>query len=227
MEYVLIAADDIRVAEKGVFAVSAPQVLAACLICAAAASVSHAQPVAFACPKAGTVEERVDPTRDGAVSTLKYTGASPGDPYLCARLAASGKPELRLFNFYLISMSDTNSTAAANAPVRAGMLELLSGRKASVSFDYTDPDGSVTHQTWMFVRKEPLTVGDKTFDTSVFDQEVIGGKGQGRAAKHYIRWLDQKAGLWLKVNFSVTSIGARTATTTYVDGYRDRSITLP
>jgi hypothetical protein len=209
---------------------STSRLLAACLVYATGTTVSHAQTVAFACPRAGTVEERVDATRDGAVSTPKYSGTSPGAPYICSRLGPSGKPEFRLFNFYFISITDLSNTAAANAPVRAGMLDLLSGRKASVSFPYTDSDGSVTQQTWTFVRKEPFTVNDKTFDTNVFDQEVLGGKEQGRNAKHYMRWLDQKSGLWLKVEFSVISGPVRHGAAqhaTYVEGYRDRSITLP
>jgi hypothetical protein len=108
------------------------------------------------------------------------------------------------------------------------MLDLLSGRKASVSFSYIDSDGSVTQQMWTFVRKEPLAINDKTFDPNVFDQQVLGETGQGRAAQHYIRWLDPKTGLWLKVDFGVLS-GNRNkgAHATYVEGYRDRSITPP
>ena len=132
--------------------------LAACLACAAA-TVSQAQPVNFACPKAGTVEER-------AVSTQKYTGTSPSDPYICTMLGRTGKPELRLFNLY--PLSDINNTAAATAPIRTGMLDLLSGRKTSVSFPRTASNGYILQETWTLLRKEPYAVNGTDIRHTLF-----------------------------------------------------------
>lgn len=200
---------------REVLPVSPQQFLATCLTYAATTAVSYAQPVDFACPKAGTVEER-------AVSMQKYTGTSPGDPYICALLGRTGKPELRLFN--LFPLSEINNTAPATAPVRAGMLDLLSGRKTSVSFPHTASNGYIQQETWTFLRKEPYTVNGKTFDTIVFDQEVKSDpRGRSDFHGHYTQWVDPKAGLWLKSDLSVIS----GSTNMYPQAYRDHAITLP
>jgi hypothetical protein len=194
--------------------VSTQQFLAACLACAAA-TASQAEPVYFACPKAGTVEER-------AVSTQQYTGTSPSDPYICTMLGRTGKPELRLFNLY--TLSEINNTAEAMAPIRAGMLDLLSGRKTSASFPRTASNGYILQETWTVLRKEPYAVNGKTFDTIVFDQEIKSDpRGRSDFHGHYTMWLDPKAGLWLKSDLHVLS----GSTNMYPQAYQDRAITIP
>ena len=188
--------------------------LAAGLACAAG-TVAQAQPASFACPKPGTVEER-------AVSTQKYTGTSPNDPYICTMLGRTGKPELRLFNLY--PLSDINNNEAAMAPVQAGMLDLLSGRKTSVNFPRTASNGYILQETWTLLRKEPYTVNGQTFETIVFDQEI---KSDPRARSdfhgHYTMWLAPKAGLWLKSDLHVIS----GSTNYYPQAYQDHAITTP
>jgi predicted RNA-binding Zn-ribbon protein involved in translation (DUF1610 family) len=194
--------------------VSTQQFLAACLACAAA-TASQAEPVYFACPKAGTVEER-------AVSTQQYTGTSPSDPYICTMLGRTGKPELRLFNLY--TLSEINNTAEAMAPIRAGMLDLLSGRKTSASFPRTASNGYILQETWTVLRKEPYAVNGKTFDTIVFDQEIKSDpRGRSDFHGHYTMWLDPKAGLWLKSDLHVLS----GSTNMYPQAYQDHAITIP
>ena len=194
---------------------SVRQFAAACLTYAAASTVSYAQPVEFACPKAGVVEQR-------AVSTQKYTGTSPGDPYVCALLDRTGKPELRLFNLY--PLSNINNNAASLAPVRAGMLDLLSGRKTSVSFPYTATNGYILQETWTLLRKEPYDIDGQKLETLVFDQEV---KADPRARSdfhgHYTQWFAPKTGLWVKSDLQVIS----GSTNYYSQAYRDHSITMP
>jgi hypothetical protein len=188
--------------------------LAATLACAAA-TVAQAQPINFACPKAGTVEER-------AVSTQKYTGVSANDPYICAMLGRTGKPELRLFNLY--PLSDINNTEATMAPVRTAMQELLSGRKTSVSFALTASNGYILQETWTFLRKEPYAVNGQAFDTMVFDQEITADpRARSDFHGHYTMWLAPKAGLWLKSDLHVLS----GSTNMYPQAYQDHAITIP
>jgi hypothetical protein len=189
--------------------------LAACLTYAAATTVSYSQQVDFACPKAGTIEQR-------AVSTLKYTGTSPSDPYICTLINRVGKPELRLFNLFLLS--DDNNTAAATGPVRAGILGLLSGRQTNVSFIYTAPGGFLIHETWTLLRKEPLAVDGKNFNTIVFDREMTAdAKQQNAFHGHYTLWLDPKTGLWLKSDLT----GVSGSTNYYPQAYQIHTLTFP
>jgi hypothetical protein len=178
-------------------------------------TAANADQAIFSCPKPGTIEER-------GVSTLKYTGTSPGDPFVCARLDSRAKPELRLFNLY--SLSDTNNTPAANAAVRAGLLDLLSGRKTSASFAYTAINGYIQQEKWTLLRKEPYQIEGKTVETLVFDEETTGDpRGTSGFHGHYTRWLDPQSGLWLKADLAVVS-GAGNF---YPQAYRVRSVTLP
>lgn len=175
----------------------------------------QADQIIFSCPKAGTVEER-------GVSTLKYAGTSPADPYVCARFDARSKPELRLFNLY--TLSDTNNTAAANAPARAGMLELLSGRKTSVSFPYTAFNGYIQQDTWTLLRKEPYSIDSKTVEVLVLDHDVVcDSRGTSGFHGHYTHWLDPKSGVWLKTELAVISGSANF----WPQAYRVRTVTLP
>jgi hypothetical protein len=187
-------------------------VAAILLICTTAA---RADQIAFSCPKAGTIEER-------GVSTLKYTGTSPADPFVCTRLDPRSKPELRLFNLY--ALSDTNNTAAANAPARAGMTDLLSGRKTSVSFPYTAFNGYIEQDTWTLLRKESYAFDGKLVEVLVLDHEVVGDS-RGSSAFHgrYTHWLDPKSGVWLKTELAVISGSANF----WPQAYRVRTVTLP
>ena len=101
----------------------------------------------FSCPRAGVIEER-------GLGKLQYTGAAANDPVVCNRLNYKNEPEARLFNFYLLEDS-------SNAAVRAALSDLFSGRKASVSFDYTSPTRYLSHETWKQLRREQVTVGGK------------------------------------------------------------------
>ena len=191
------------------------QLAAACLAYAGATTVSFAQPVDFACPKAGTIEQR-------SITTLKYTGPSPSDPFECTLINRLGKPETRLFNIFLIE--DSNNTPAATAPVRAGMLDLLAGRKTSVSFLVASPRGYITHETWTVLRKETLAVDGKSFATVVFDRDLASDpKLQNAFHGHYTNWLDPKTGLWLKSDLT----GATGATNYYPQSFQVHSITFP
>jgi len=178
-------------------------------------TAAHADQVTFSCPKAGTVEER-------GVSILKYTGASPADPYVCARLDPRGRPELRLFNLY--ALSDTNNTAAANAPARSGMMDLLSGRKTSASFPYTAFNGYIQHDTWTLLRKESYSIDGKTVEVLVLDHDVIGdSRGPSGFHGRYTHWLDPQTGIWLKMELAVISGSANF----WPQAYRVRTVTLP
>ncbi len=189
--------------------------LAACLTYAAATAVARAQPADFACPKAGTVEQR-------AVSTLKYTGASPGDAEVCTLLDAYGKPALRLFNLY--TLSGSNNQAATTAPIRAGLRDLLSGRKTSASFPYTATNGYIQQETWTFQRKASFEVNGQAFDSLVFNRE-ISADPRGRSNFHgrYVMWFAPKAGLWVKSDLSIIS----GSDIMYPKAYTDHVITLP
>jgi hypothetical protein len=178
-------------------------------------TAANADQVAFSCPKPGTVEER-------GVSTLKYTGTSPSDPFVCARLDARSKPELRLFNLY--ALSETNNTAAANAAAQTGMLDLLSGRKTSVSFPYTASNGYIEQDTWTLLRKEPYSIDGKTVEVLVLDHDVVGDpRGTSGFHGRYTHWLDPKSGVWLKTELAVISGAANF----YPQSYRVRSVTSP
>ena len=178
-------------------------------------TAAKADQPSFSCPKAGTVEER-------GVSTLTYTGASPADPYVCTRLDARSKPELRMFNLY--ALSDSNNTAAANTAARAGMIDLLSGRKTTVSFPYTAFNGYVEQDTWTLLRREPYSIDGNTVEVLVLDHEVAGD-ARGTSAFHgrYTHWLDPKSGVWLKTELAVISGSANF----WPQAYRVRSVRLP
>jgi hypothetical protein len=178
--------------------------VAGCLMCGSA----HAQPVQFACPKAGTVEQR-------GLGKITYTGPSPSDPYLCTSLNYANRPQALLFNFYIV---DDSSKAA----VRTAMIDLLSGAKTSVSFDFTTPrDRYFFHHTWTFLRREHLTIDGWRFNTIVFDEETQQTNG-AELHGHFTRWLDPVNGLWLRSRFKYVS-GQMTGG---VGGYSDVSITL-
>jgi hypothetical protein len=188
--------------------------IAAACFSFAAVTTAHAQSADFTCPKAGTVEQR-------AVSTYTYNGASP-DPAICMVTNRVGKPELRLFNLYLLS--DINNNAAALSPIRAGMSDILSGRKTSVTYPAMASNGYIESETWTFARKESLKVEDKTFNALVFDREITSDpRGRSAFHGHYTVWVDPKAGLWLKVDL----MGASGATNMYPVSYRVQKVTGP
>ena len=171
-------------------------------------TTAGAQPVTFACPRAGVIEER-------GLGKLQYTEPAANDPMICNRLNYKNEPESRLFNFYLLESS-------SNAAVKAGLTELFAGRQAKVSFDYTSPTRYLSHETWSILRREKITVGGKPLDTVVFDRETLY-ETRGAFHGHFVQWLDPKSGLWVKSETNVIS--------GQVNGqpqsYQDRSITLP
>jgi hypothetical protein len=168
----------------------------------------QAQPVAFACPRAGVVEER-------GLGKLQYTGPASSDPMVCNRLNYKNESESRLFNFYLLESS-------SNAAVKAGLSDLFAGRQARVSFDYTSPTRYLSHETWTILRREKISIGGQQLDTVVFDRETLY-QTRGAFHGHFVQWLDPKNGLWVKSETNVIS--------GQVNGqpsnYQDHAITLP
>ncbi len=145
------------------------------------ASVSaFAQPAPFSCPKPGTVETRGN-------LTTKYAGTGQ-DPYVCRGIGIEGKPIARLFNFY--------PPMEAKIPgVRDSMLALISGRQTTAKVTYE----SGSTDTWTFLRREPLVIGGKSFNTMVFgfDRQRFASSSRPFHGL-YTRWLDPVSGLWLK-----------------------------
>ena len=179
-------------------------------------SACFAQPVAFACPKAGTVEVR-------GPYIFKYTGPSSDDPYICTLIDPWGRPDHELFNIY--RLSGRFDTAEANAAAREGMLELLSGQKTSVRFEYTNANGTVDVQIWTMLRQERYQLNGKTYELIVFDNEHISDSRTNRSLHaHYIRWLNPEMGLWLKAELQIVSGGD---TWHHPKPYVDTDITLP
>jgi len=181
--------------------VSIRQIVAICLTYATAITAAAAQSTGFVCPKAGTVEQR-------AVSTVTYNGSSPEDPAICMLTNRLRKPEQRLYNLFLLS--NINNNASAMAPIKAGMSDILSGRKTGVTFPAMEYNGYITTNKWTFVRREPLTVGNKTFNTLVLDREVTADpRARSDFHGHYMMWIDPAAGIWLKVELSAASGATR------------------
>jgi hypothetical protein len=148
-------------------------------------SVAQAQPVDFTCPKAGTVEIR-------PLGTIRDTGASTNDPYVCTSLGYAGKRFSLLFGIYRTEGPDI-------ALIRPAMLELFSGRKTSVSFGFTNPDQVHLHHTWTFLRRETITVAGKARDTMAFDLEIQAERRQGGYnLLHALFWFDPMDGIWIK-----------------------------
>jgi hypothetical protein len=194
--------------------VSIRQIVIACLAYAATTTAGYAQSADFTCPKAGTA-------MDLRVSVYKYDGASASDPLIC-NTRRNGTAEQRYFNLYPVS--NNNNGAAALAPIKAGLSDMLSGRKTSVTFGATMSNGYVESETWTFVRKQNLSISDKSFNTMVFTREITADP-HGRSAFHgvYTVWVDPKAGLWLKTGLSDVSGQANL----YPQPYTAQSVTLP
>ena len=179
------------------------------------AGIAQAQTVNFACPKAGIVEHR------GSFK-ITYTGATAIDAYTCARLDPWGKPATMLFNIY--ALSSTNNTPAANAAARAGMTDLLSGRKTAVSFPYVASNGFAMQETWKFSHKDTISLDGKTLDVVVFDLDrVADPKARSDFHGSYKQWLDPKNGLWVKSELTV--VGGES--NKYPRPYTDSSIEMP
>jgi DNA-binding winged helix-turn-helix (wHTH) protein/TolB-like protein len=166
------------------------------------------QPANFTCPKAGTVEVR-------PLGTIRHTGPSASDPYVCNRLDIWGKPRASLFNLYAMD-------EAGKAVARKALFALLSGSKTSVSYDFTTDSGKSRHVTWTFLRRETLTVDGKTFDTIVFDERSEDPDHSWGG--DYLWWFDQKDGLWLKSEFRLLS--GQFQNVTYAN-YQDLSVSVP
>jgi hypothetical protein len=138
----------------------------------------------FACPQYGTVEERVP-------GEVHYQGASPKDPYVCTRLDYSNRPVSLLFNFFGIQ-NNTDDT------VRVAMLALLSGKQQTATFDQVTNNRFLHHETWTYLRREPLKVGAQTFDTIVLEQDDNQSEHGNLLHQVVDHWLDPEHGLWLK-----------------------------
>jgi hypothetical protein len=106
--------------------------------------------------------------------------------------------------------------------MKSGLSDILTGRKTSVTFPGMASNGYVEKDTWNFVRKESLSVGNKTFNTLVFDREVTADpRGRSDFHGHYMMWIDPAAGLWLKVELT----GASGSTNLYPQSYRVQTVT--
>jgi hypothetical protein len=174
----------------------------------AAAGIAQAEPVGFACPKAGTIEER-------ALGKLQYTGAAANDPTVCNFVNYKNEPDARLFNFYPME-------ASSAAAVKAGMGDLFAGRKNTVTFDYTSPTRYLSHDTWTISRHEPVVIGGRSFDTVVLELDrQYEGRNQNRW--HLVEWLSARDGLWVKGQSSLVSGQA----TGMPPSYQDHAITIP
>jgi hypothetical protein len=171
-------------------------------------TAAQAQPVAFTCPRPGVIEER-------GLGKLQYTGPASNDPMICNRLNYKNEPESRLYNFYLLE-------GTSNAAVKTGLSDLLSGRQAKVSFDYTSPTRYLSHETWTILRREKVSIGGQQLDTVVFDRETLY-ETRGAFHGHFVQWLDPKNGLWVKSETNVISGQVNGQPVTY----QDHSITLP
>jgi hypothetical protein len=172
------------------------------------AAHANAQPVPFACPKAGVVAEF-------GLGKIQYTGASPSDPTMCNRLNYKNEPDSRVFNFYPPEDS-------SNATIKSNLTELFSGRKASVTFDYTSPTRYLSHETWKILRREQITIGGKPVDTVVFDREALY-EGRNSNHFHFVQWFDPKSGIWVKNESNV--LGGQS--NGMPPSYQVRSITGP
>ncbi len=104
------------------------------------------------------------------------------------------------------------------------MLDLLSGRKTTVSFPYTAFNGYIEQDTWTLLRKEQYAIDGKTVEVLVLDHDVAGDP-RGTSAFHgrYTHWLDPKSGVWLKTELTVVSGSANF----WPQAYRVRSVTAP
>ena len=180
----------------------------AALVAVGFAAQASAQPVPFTCPKAGVIA-------DFALGKIHYTGASPSDPAVCNHLNYKNEPESRLFNFYPLEDS-------SNAAVKSNLTELFSGRKPSVTFDYTSPTHYLSHETWKILRREQITIGGKPVNTVVFDREALY---ETRNANHFhfVQWFDPKSGIWVKNESNVLGGQANGMP----PSYQVRSITGP
>jgi hypothetical protein len=165
---------------------------------------TSAEPAAFSCPKAGTVEQR------GAY-TFKYKGPSAKDRYLCTGVDSFDKPFARMFNLY--------GPIFSKAPnLRSGMLDLLSGKQTSVSFTFEDKSS----ETWKFLRREQVIIAGKQINAMVFDHERQRHPNSTHPFHgHYTVWLD---GLWVK---SVLTSTDGEVARGEVRPYEDTLITLP
>ena len=151
--------------------------------------VAQAQPVDFKCAKAGTVQIRPWGTVQG---TVLATGTSPTDPYVCTSLGFEHQPRSLLFGIYRTEGPDI-------ASIRPAMLELFSGTKTSVSFDYTAFDQVHRHQAWTFLRRETITVAGKARDTMVFDLRTrVTRLHGGYMDLDTLFWFDPMVGIWIK-----------------------------
>ena len=160
---------------------------------------AFAQGVGFSCPKPGTVEMR-------GGHTYSYAGVSTRDPYFCTG-TYDGKPMGKLFNFYPPGFLKTPN-------VRDGMVALMTGKQTSVTL--TLESGST--ETWTLLRREPLTIGGKTYNTVVFsfDRHRYSNSRNPFHGK-FTRWLDPANGLWLKATLDTMEGETQLEYQPYVD----------
>ena len=180
-------------------------VLMTCLWTAAC----FAQPIHFSCPPAGTVEQR-------GLGKLTYTGPSSADSFICEFSDYSNRSKSLLFNFYAPDATNKET-------IRSEMIDLLSRKKPTVSFEFTTRQSPwMFKHTWTYLRRERLRIGGRTFNTVVLEEETLQTNG---AQLHgvFTRWLDPMNGLWLKSHFRYIS----GQVTGGVSGYQDVSITFP
>ncbi len=182
--------------------------LALAALCGISPCIYADEPVDFTCPRPGTIEQR-------SLSQRKYVGVDPTDHYICVRHSFTGQIEAMLFNFFPLTDDDSNRV------IRSSMIALLSFSSKSVSFSNITQNRFLWYQTWTFLRREPLTIGGRTFNTLVLRED---GEQMAGAQQHgqWDRWLDPETGLWLKATYKHIS-GMEKG----VSAYEDTEVILP
>ena len=145
-------------------------------------------------------------------NTYTYAGVSARDPYFCTG-TYDNKPMAKLFNFYMPEF--------AKAPnVCDSMVALMTGKQTSVTL--TLESGST--ETWTVLRREPLTIDGKTYNTVVFgfDRQRFSNSRNPFHGK-FTRWLDPANGLWLKATLDSVEGETKLEYQPYVDS----AVTIP
>jgi hypothetical protein len=117
-----------------------------------------------------------------------------------AETAQQGKPHSGLLGLY-----DTGDSR--NAPIRPDLVELFSGCKKNVSFDYIWPRTQKRfHHTSMSLRQGTITVAGKARDTMVSD---LGSRSIGawdsNALIHSLHWFDPTNGIRIETRYHFIS----------------------
>jgi hypothetical protein len=152
---------------------------------------SQAQAPGFACSKAGT-------TAQYELGKLQDLGTSPDDPNECMLVDPWGKTKGLLFNYYGVEKTDYPA-------IRSAMTSLFSKRSQSVSFLLTSAGSrNQFRDTWTFLRKESIMLGDRKIDADVYENHRQGQLGNDWDGT-WVLWLDPRTGIWVKRSLSLAS----------------------